>query len=326
MRRYSFYRVAAVALLTLFIASCRGTIKEKPPIHPNLNMDQQDRKEAMEVNSFFDDNRAMRQPVEGTVASGYANLDSRFYEGKNPDSSWVSSNPHPISKSFVKRGQKQYEIYCTPCHGGVGDGQGIVMVGRYGYVPAPTYHSDRLRNLSDGELYSAIANGVRSMPSYATQIETKDRWAIVSYIRALQKSQYVTSQEIAKYDVDTEDLKTKYRVVQEKLAAKKEALDKKKGPVKVSATLGKKIYTENACQTCHSQDGSAGVGPTHKGLYNKMRELATGETVKADEEYLYESIVEPNAKVVKGYPAAMASYDYLSEAQIKSLVEYIKTL
>jgi len=319
-------RVLSIAVFAIFMFSCRGSIKKKPPIHPNMNMDQQNRFEAQEKNEFFADNRAMRQPVEGTVARNNLKLDSAYYAGINEDGSYISSNPHEITKAFVNRGRDQYEIYCEPCHGGVGDGRGIIMVGAYGYVPAPSYHTDRLRNAPDGQLYDAIYSGVRSMPSYATQIEVDDRWAIVSYIRALQQSQYVTEEEMDSYDVNLAELNEEYQKEQEKLAAQEEAQSQGSAEANISAERGEQVYTANACQTCHSRDGSRMVGPTHQGIYEAERKLASGETIVADEEYLYESIVKPNAKVVEGYPGAMPSYSYLSEAELQSLVEYLKTL
>jgi len=326
MEKSMHLRLLMIAIVSMALVSCRGTIKEKPPIHPNMNMDQQNRFEAMEKNEFFADGRAMRQPVEGTVARGNLRLDSAYYAGINEDGSYVTEIPHEITRSFVNRGRDQYEVFCAVCHGSVGAGKGIIMEGRYGYVPAPTYHSDRLRDAPDGQLYSAIAYGVRSMPSYATQIEVEDRWAIVSYIRALQKSQYVTEEELAEYDVDKAELMEEFQKEQEKLAAKQEAQQKQGGGGEVSVERGKKVYESNACQTCHSRDGSDGVGPTHEGLFGIERELASGETITIDEEYLYESITKPNAKIAKGYQPAMASYDYLSESEIQSLIEYLKSL
>jgi mono/diheme cytochrome c family protein len=100
----------------------------------------------------------------------------------------------------LARGQERYNIFCTVCHGYSGDGQGIIMVGNagqgYGYTPAPSYHTDGLRARADGYLYDAIANGVRSMPSYGHSISVPDRWAIVAYIRALQRAQNAGAEDV----------------------------------------------------------------------------------------------------------------------------------
>jgi mono/diheme cytochrome c family protein len=117
--------------------------------------------------------------------------DRKRGQGINEDSSFVEEIPVDVTKSFLYRGQKQYNTYCSVCHGRTGDGQGIIMTGGYGYVPAPSYHEQRLREVTDGYLYSTIANGIRTMPSYAHQVKVEDRWAIVAYIRALQLSQHV---------------------------------------------------------------------------------------------------------------------------------------
>ncbi|MDZ7658512.1 c-type cytochrome [Fodinibius sp.] len=288
-------------------------------------MDQQKRFEAQEKNEFFADNRAMRKPVDGTIARGNLKEDKALYQGINEDSSFVEDIPVDVTKSFIYRGKDQYEVFCTPCHGIAGDGNGIIMANNYGYVPAPSFHIERLRNQSDGYLYSVIANGIRNMPSYATQISVKDRWAIVAYVRALQKSQNVSEDEIQEYDVDLAALEEDY---QEQLAAeqaKKEAQASGDGG-EVSVERGKTIAQNNGCTTCHSIDGSKMVGPTWQNLYGSERTFDDGSTATADEEYLTESIVNPSAKVVEGYPPSMVSYDFLSDSKINSLVEYIKSL
>lgn len=323
--KVSKYLLLAVIVFPLALAGCRGEKFQSQPVHPNMNMDQQKRFEAQEKNEFFADNRAMRKPVDGTIARGNLKEDKTLYQGINEDSSFVEDIPVDVTKSFIYRGKDQYEVFCTPCHGIAGDGNGIIMANNYGYVPAPSFHIERLRNQSDGYLYSVIANGIRNMPSYATQISVKDRWAIVAYVRALQKSQNVSEDEIQEYDVDLAALEEDY---QEQLAAeqaKKEAQASGDGG-EVSVERGKTIAQNNGCTTCHSIDGSKMVGPTWQNLYGSERTFDDGSTATADEEYLTESIVNPSAKVVEGYPPSMVSYDFLSDSKINSLVEYIKSL
>ncbi|HLR25657.1 MAG TPA: c-type cytochrome [Fodinibius sp.] len=320
--KYLFF---AAITLPLVLASCRGQISEKPPVHPNPNMDQQRRFEPQEENDFFADNRAQRQPVKGTVFRGNLRHDKVLYEGINEDSSFVTEIPVKVTKSFLYRGKDRYDVYCTVCHGIAGDGQGIIMTGGYGYVPAPSFHIDRLREAPYGHFYSAITNGIRNMPSYAQQIPVKDRWAIVAYVRALQESQNATEQEIRSYDVDLASLKEDYMKKQEALAAK-EAEAAQQGGGEVSADRGKQIATENACQSCHSIDGSKLVGPTWKNLYGHEVEFEDGSTAMADEAYLHESIVDPAANIVAGFPPSMVPYDFLSDSEINSLIEYIKSL
>lgn len=167
---------------------------EAPPIHPNLNMDYVQRFEAQEPNPFFADGAAMRQPVPGTVARGRlrTTANAPFYYGRTAGGGYVETIPVEVTPQLVVRGQNRYNIYCTPCHGQAGDGRGIVAVGNgglgYGFV-VPSYHTDALRDRPDGYLYDVIQNGVNTMPSYGHEIPASDRWAIVAYIRALQRSQ-----------------------------------------------------------------------------------------------------------------------------------------
>jgi mono/diheme cytochrome c family protein len=138
----------------------------------------------------------MRTPPSGTVARGLLKADSRFYAGRTEAGEYVERAPVPVTRALLERGQERYDIYCTVCHGRAGDGNGIIMTGNYGYTPAPTYHSERLRNVTDGYLYDVIANGIRNMPGYAQQIPVSDRWAIVVYIRALQRSQNASEGDV----------------------------------------------------------------------------------------------------------------------------------
>ncbi len=325
-------KAGGIMLVGLMLAGCRGTISEKPAIHPNMNMDQQPRKEAQEVNNFFEDGRSMRQPVEGTVARGYRKADLAYYEGVDASGEWIAENPVEVTRSFLYRGQERYDIFCTPCHGKVGDGRGIIMTGQYGYVPAPTFHQDRLREAPDGEIYSAIYNGVRNMPSYAHQVPVEDRWAIVSYVRALQASQNVSEEDIAEFDIDLEDLKAEYAAEQEALAEIEAAKEAATAEVVPTAALGEDIITQYACGACHNVTGDpGGIGPTWYNLIGSEAEVVTedGEriTIVKDADYIIESIVYPNAKKTTGYEnGVMVAYDYLAEHELQSIVEYIKTL
>lgn len=318
--------ISALLLSGLFMLSCRGQISEKPPIHPNPNMDFQERYNAQEVNSFFDNNMAMRAPVEGTIARGNLKQDDAYYEGTDEDGNLIQEIPVEVTKDFIYRGKERYDIYCSVCHGGTGNGRGVIMTGQYGYVPAPSFHTDLIRNMPDGHFYSAITNGIRTMPSYATQIKVEDRWAIVAYIRALQRSQNVPESEMDQFDVDISQLQAEYQAEQERMAALEEERAAGGGNDEVSAELGEQLYTQNACQTCHSTDGTRLVGPSFQGLFGSERTFADGSTTTADEEYIRQSITDPNSQVVEGFPPSMVSFSYLSDNEIQSLIEFIKTL
>lgn len=325
-------KAGGVLLVGLMLSGCRGSISEKPPIHPNMNMDQQPRVEAQEVNNFFEDGRAMRQPVEGTVPRGLRKSDVEYYEGVDENGDWISETPVELTRSILYRGQERYNVFCTPCHGITGDGQGIIMTGQYGYVPAPTFHQERLREAPDGEIYSAIYNGVRNMPSYAHQVPVEDRWAIVAYVRALQASQNVSEDDIANYDIDLEGLKAEFTAAQEAQAELDAAKEAQAGDIEPTADLGKEIITQYACGACHNETGDpGGIGPTWYNLFGSEAEVVTADgsrmTVTKDEDYIIESIVYPEAKKTTGYEnGVMVAYDYLAEHELQSIVEYIKTL
>ena len=187
--------VLAFAAVALSLSGCRGAKSEAPPIHPNLNMDFVQRFEAQEANGLFADRAAMRPVVAGTVARGGLRTEANapFVYGRTAGGALVDEIPVEVTPALLERGQERYQIYCTVCHGIAGDGRGILMVGNggqgYGYVPAPSYHTETLRARPDGYIYDVILNGVNNMPSYGHELPPEDRWAVVAYVRALQLSQ-----------------------------------------------------------------------------------------------------------------------------------------
>lgn len=318
--------LAAVLLLAVTLVSCRGQLSDKPPVQPQQNMFYQERFNAQQENPFFDDNRAMRMPVEGTVARGELRDNIELYEGiTEGGGDFVEENPMEITEELLYRGQDRYDIFCSMCHGGTGDGRGIIMEGQYGYVPAPSFHEQRIREQPDGEIYSAIYEGVRTMPSYKTQIPVEDRWAIVAYVRALQQSQNVEEEIVREYGIDIAALQEAYIREQEALAEREElaAVD---DDGDISVERGEQLFTRQGCQACHSVDGTDGVGPSLLGLYGSEREIDDGTTATADEDYLYESLVEPGERVTAGYANVMPAFGHLSDDEIYSLIEYIKSL
>ncbi|MBM3380855.1 MAG: cytochrome c [Betaproteobacteria bacterium] len=181
--------LCAAALTLSTLSGCQGQPSENPPIHPNLNMDFQTKYRPQKENKFFEDGRAMRLPVAGTVAQGQLKEDSALHLGKSGEA-FVTKIPVGISLPLVERGQERYNIYCAVCHGKTGQGNGIVIQRNAGMLKPPSIHEERLVNMPAGQVYDAIKNGVRgNMPSYAYAIPVEDRWAIVAYIQALQLSQ-----------------------------------------------------------------------------------------------------------------------------------------
>lgn len=193
-----------------FLVGCRGEPSRKPPVHLNQNMDLQDKYKPQRVSKIFADGRAMRPSVEGTVGrdilsaygvqkAGLASYDDRYlreddayWRGLDANGKTVDVIPESVKldAKVMKRGQERYGIYCTPCHGLTGYGDG--MVSTVGKINVPSYHDQYKRELTAGHIYGVISNGSASglMKGYKHQISVEDRWAIVAYVRALQRSQY----------------------------------------------------------------------------------------------------------------------------------------
>jgi hypothetical protein len=193
MKHTTFILLLAAAL---GLSACKGMTSDKPPVHLVLDMDYQERFEAQEANAFFADGRGMRPPVAGTVARGMLRDSVAYYFGRDESRMLVSEMPVRLTRAMLERGQDRYNVFCSMCHGFTGDGKGVVMTGDYGYVPAPTYHDNRLRAIEDGHMFDVIGNGIRNMPGYGYQLPVEDRWAIVAYIRALQRSQHASLDDI----------------------------------------------------------------------------------------------------------------------------------
>jgi hypothetical protein len=151
---------------------CRQDMHDQPKYIP------------LRPSDFFGDGRSERPLIEGTVARGHLDDDTAYYTGRGPDGTFVNEFPFPVTKEVVERGQNRFNIYCAPCHDRLGNGDGKVV--RRGYRHPPSYHIDRLRQVPNGYIYDVITTGFGAMPDYAAQIKPSDRWAIVSYVRALQ--------------------------------------------------------------------------------------------------------------------------------------------
>ena len=189
-------RFNLVILSLLFLTGCfRGSKFESTPIHLNPNMDNQQKYRALEESYFFDDGSTMRKPVEGTIARGMINENYSYLSGKNDDGSYLSTNPVELTMDVLNRGQERYNIYCAVCHSQVGNGKGIVTKYEYPVIPA-NLHDKRIREQADGEMYNTIVYGLRSMPAYGYQINTDDVWSIIHYVRALQRSQNATIEDL----------------------------------------------------------------------------------------------------------------------------------
>jgi mono/diheme cytochrome c family protein len=195
MIRYFLYTNILI-LLVLSITGCfRGQPSKKPPIHLVHDMDEQPKYKPQSEGVFFEDSSAMRTPVPGTVAQGWLMDDIGFYTGMDSVTGKpLHKSPVEINLTGLQRGQERYNIYCSPCHSRIGDGRGIMV--QRGYVPPPSFHDDLIRNYPDGHIFDVISNGIRNMPGYAQQISEEDRWLIVNYLRALQRSQNASIDDI----------------------------------------------------------------------------------------------------------------------------------
>ena len=181
--------------------ACEGNSFPNPPIHLNQNMDFQKRFEAQEENPFFSDGRAMRHPVENTVAVGELKVDEHLYAGRVEDD-WAQTLPSvdpsgqsiALDEKFLARGQERYEIFCTPCHGFTGVGNGLAV--QRGMIQPVSLYDERLQGMNVGYFYDVITNGKRNMMGYKSQIPVRDRWAIAAYVRVLQRSRAASFDQV----------------------------------------------------------------------------------------------------------------------------------
>lgn len=172
------------------LAACRGGTSAEPPIHLQRNMFTQDKGRSQRESEFFADHRVMRPHVEGTVSTTAPLGNERFYQGKDAGGQFVTEFPVPVDEALMGRGQQRFNIYCAPCHDRTGSGKGSVIQHAAGaIINPPSYHEGRLRQMAVGQIFDTITHGVRTMPSYSYQVPVEDRWAIVAYVRALQRSQ-----------------------------------------------------------------------------------------------------------------------------------------
>lgn len=175
--------MACLAACLLLTTGCWFDMRQQPKVKP------------LEPSDFFLDGQSARPLVADTVARGYLGLDTRFYQGKNEDGTLVEAFPLEITPEVMARGRERYDIFCSPCHGAVGNGQGMIV--QRGFKAPPSFHLTRLREAPPGHYYDVITNGFGVMYSYASRVSPEDRWAIIAYIRALQLSQNATLDDVS---------------------------------------------------------------------------------------------------------------------------------
>ncbi|MGD8439725.1 MAG: cytochrome c [Holophagae bacterium] len=175
--------------------------KAEPRIHIIPDMDNQPKVKPQSRFVLFADRRGMRPPVPGTVARGTVIGEPALTAGRNLDDSFIEAIPVPVTSPLLQRGRQRYDIYCSPCHGLSGYGDGMVsrraeQLQEGTWIPPTSFHTEVVRGRPPGHIFNTITNGIRNMPSYSSQIPVADRWAIVAYVRALQRSQDATVDDV----------------------------------------------------------------------------------------------------------------------------------
>ena len=176
---------ALIVVIAVAASGCRQDMHDQPKYVP------------LRQSAFFNDARSARPVVEGTVARGQLRDDELLYTGKVKGED-ATLFPMRVDATLMARGQQRFNIYCAPCHGRTGQGDGMIV--RRGYRRPPSIHQDRLRSAPVGHFFDVMTNGFGAMPDYAAQIKAEDRWAIVAYIRALQLSEHATLADVPAAD------------------------------------------------------------------------------------------------------------------------------
>ena len=210
MLKYFFTFFAFAVLIILAMAGFRGAKSSRPPIELFPDMDHQDKVKAQTPSGFFADGRAAREPVAGTVPLGFSMPQHRPVDGSAGESispykkvifsgapdyldtgkmgaNWGTGLPFDVTPAVMERGQQRFGIYCAVCHGATGAGNGIAH--KFGVNTVQSLIQERIKVMSDGEIFNTLTHGKNTMLGYGDRIQVPDRWAIIAYVRALQKSQ-----------------------------------------------------------------------------------------------------------------------------------------
>jgi hypothetical protein len=180
------WKLAAAGILAL-CAGCRQDMHVQPRYNP------------YDPTSFFEDGQSARIPVAGTFPRGESTLGPQelLYTGK-VNGEFATAFPFPITKEVMEHGRERFNIFCTPCHGLAGDGDGMIV--QRGFRRPPSLHEDRLRTAPVGHFFDVISNGLGAMYPYGYRVPQRDRWAIIAYVRALQFSRQVPVNDLPEAD------------------------------------------------------------------------------------------------------------------------------
>jgi mono/diheme cytochrome c family protein len=178
--------VASALTFTTLQGCMRGCTSSSPPIHLNPSMFNQPKYRPYAASAFFYDGAAMRAPVPHTIARGHLPGDPAIETGKNADGSPVATSPITVDEALLARGHERFDIYCRPCHDERGEGKGILF--QRAKVPTANLLDKKIRDQKDGEIFDTVTNGKGLMPAYRYPIQARDRWAIIAYVRSLEKA------------------------------------------------------------------------------------------------------------------------------------------
>ena len=198
--RYLLLVFILVTIAVVGIAGFRGEISRRPPIEVFPDMDRQPKLRPQTGNEFFANRLSSQLPVAGTIARGSAYEDSPINTGRvTGTTNFVETLPVPVTEALLRRGQERFQISCQPCHGAGGDGKGITT--KYGMAVIADLHDAQTRRVvqqPDGEIFNTITHGKGVMGAYGPNIAVQDRWAIVAYVRALQRSRLAAADDVPK--------------------------------------------------------------------------------------------------------------------------------
>jgi mono/diheme cytochrome c family protein len=205
-----------LSVVAFVLLGTRGEKRTAPPIEFFGDMKRQSKIKYQKPSDFFADGSGSRPPVPGTVPLGYDIPGHPFQNSEVPNdirsplgeftagtdyyntgkigTNWGTGLPLPVTADLLERGQEVFQINCAVCHGATGSGNGITS--KYGLLSIANYHQDKYRQMADGEIFDTITHGHNTMMAYGDKVTVKDRWAIVAYIRALQRSQYATIKDV----------------------------------------------------------------------------------------------------------------------------------
>jgi mono/diheme cytochrome c family protein len=185
------WRVSILGLVGLAVAGCHTDMWVQPKTEP------------LRVSEFYSDGASARPLIAGTIAREHLREDEGYFTGQT-NGRWLKDIPIEVNLALLQRGQERFNVFCSPCHGRLGDGNG--MIANRGFElrrPVGNYHTDRLRKMPAGHFYDVITNGYGAMYSYASRVEPQDRWAIVAYIRALQLAGHANAEQAGRARAET---------------------------------------------------------------------------------------------------------------------------